>query len=235
MNKLTQIKSQLKKQAIFCGVALTVSVALMIVIGGMQETAETEKTNAESTLSSTKGNVASAMQQVDNTDKAKKQFVEIQAVRSNDIYTLDTDALKVLITTLRDELRLATGVKLTLSNEMVESKPAFSSLYYPVVARPDNSITFGAMSDLHSFAFLDALATRAPGFIRFTSLSLTRKSTINAETLTQMAQGGIPEIVAGDVHFAWIGIDIEPQKESDAAAGAAPQASAAGGAAGAMP
>jgi hypothetical protein len=210
MNKLSTLKTKFKKTAaVSAGVTLA-AIAVMVVTGSMQESAVAGRLQAESMLQQAKGNVLTAMTQVENTDAARKKFTELQLNRQNPDYTMNSDALKELLREQRLTFRLATGLKLTLSNDIKDSRPEFSALAYPVHYRADNTLSFGAMSDLHALSFVDSFEKAAPGVVKFTSLRLDRKGALNIDSFTQMTQGGIPELISGEVHFMWLGVDQNP-------------------------
>lgn len=76
------------------------------------------------------------------------------------------------------------------------------------------TLSFGALTDEQLFRFVNAIATRFPGYVKITKVSFEKKGPINDETLLAAGRGNFPELVTGTVDFNWIAVKKPAQEQT---------------------
>lgn len=210
MNKAKQLKKSLIKSGGITGVIVAVAVAAMVGTGMMAGSATERKTAAENARNQDSGTIATMKGQIEQSGTAAKRFVEIQLTRSSTDFSANSEALKEWLRLAKDRYRFANNFKLTLALEKDSDKPEFSTLNYLVKVREPIKLEFGAISDMHVYAFLQDLLMNTPGFVKITRLDIKRRNDMDATSYRQFLSGLNTDYVIAVVEFTWVGIEEKP-------------------------
>lgn len=230
MNKAKLLQKQLVKLGAIVFGVIAVSAGIMMFTGSMATEAETRKATAESARNNDNSQITSMSNQIAQSGDASKRFVDIALNHTSDDYSANTDTLKSMLRTLKDQYRFSNNFKLTLAVDKPGDNPAFSAIDYDVTVREPMKLELGAMSDTHVYSFLRQLQRDLPGLVRITKFSAERKSDLDTQQLRELSSGLNPENVGATIEFSWIG--LTPKLKDAAAtggAGAAAGAPAPGG------
>jgi hypothetical protein len=222
MKKYDALKKKIIKDAVVAGAIIAGSLVFMMAISGVAESALQDRASSESSLGAAHGQLSSLKMQIEKSGSAEKRYAGIQIERTQENYTADTEAFKEQIRVLKEKYRLTDTLKLSLAPENKSTRPDFATGNYDVMQRDDTQLTFGAMSDVHVFSFIDEFMRSAPGIVRLTKLTLTRKMVMDSAAFTQMASGSVPEVVGVEMHFLWAGLVPKEKPKVPPAPGGAP-------------
>ncbi|MFZ4125088.1 MAG: hypothetical protein ACOYJ2_03330 [Rickettsiales bacterium] len=222
-SKLQSLKKQVTREAAMRAGGVVAAFAFMMVTGSFSESATTEKMQAQSQLSQAESQLGMMRGQITKTANAEQRFSELSINRDNEEFVTTTDQLKELLKQMKNQYRFSDAMRLTISQEKVSERSEFTGLNYKIVVRDDMEMKAGAISDLHFFSFIQDMQRRMPGLIRIKQMSVSRKSAMSMDALSQMGAGAKPELVDAMVKFTWLTLqDASPPKTEKAENAAAP-------------
>lgn len=68
------------------------------------------------------------------------------------------------------------------------------------------SLTFNAISDLHTFAFLEEILSEFSGYLNLNSLTVRKRGEINENLLRSLIKSGKAELFETKIDFEWLGL-----------------------------
>lgn len=206
MNKLAQMKKKLGMLAGIVAAVIAGAAGIMMVTGGMAESAVQRKNNADSALSQAQGQLNTMDTQLQQSGEAEKRFVELQLDHPNPDFSLNSDAMKAWMQEAKNRYRFSNSFKLFMALDKPTDKAELTNLNFDIAVRDPMRLDVGAMSDVHIYSFIEEMQRTMPGFVRITKMNLERKADMNASTFRQMLAGVNPEMVSGTIQFLWVGI-----------------------------
>lgn len=222
MSKMLYLKKQVTRESGIIAGGVVIAFVLSMVTGGLAEDATNNMNMAQSRYNQAVSQLGMMRGQIAKSADAEKRYVEIMVGRDNEEFLNDTENLKNLLKTMKDQYRFSDSMRLTISSDAVSNKPDYTPLNYKVIVRDDMEVNLAAISDVHVFSFMQDMDRRLPGLLRIKNFRLTRKAVMNMDSLTQMSTGGKPELVDATLKFTWITLeDKNPPKTEEAGAAAA--------------
>lgn len=213
MNKYKKLTKKLSLTA-------AIGVGVMGLFGGLYYLtdslavdSENNKTQAESELTNLQSGITSLRTQLEKSGQVEQSFAKIQLERTNPDFSANSDMLKDFLRSSKWQYRFSNSFKLTITPEEKTDKVDLSELHYNIMVRPKMKVEFEAMSDLHVFSFLRAFTRQAPGLLRINTLTMNRKSDMDATAISDMQRGGAPYLVDGSIEFDWVGV-TDPQAKA---------------------
>jgi hypothetical protein len=204
MKKYAWLQKRLAKEGLMLAGIAIAALCLMEVASGIEGDAATSLRRVESTLRNTTSQLSAMRQQISKLDTAKQRYVDIRLLRDQEEYSPNNEMLRERLVMLKSKYRLDDSFSLKLSPESQAQGGVFSALNHDVFVRNNMLLSFGAISDLHAFSFLNEFQRSMPGIIRLTNVSLTRTSDINVTNLSSMARGFNPSLVQAEIEFVWV-------------------------------
>lgn len=221
ISKAKILQKKIGVQAAIVGAVVVGCVGVMLLTGSLKSGAMERQTQAEGGRNSDSSQVATMRNQLDKSGDAEKRFITIETDYPSGVYAADSDAMKDWLRNAKDRFRFGNNFKLTLALEKKSENSALATLNYDVMVREPMKLEFTAMSDMHVFSFIKELTTLTPGFIRITSLEMTRSNDMTINSFRQLRAGLNPEFVTVKLEFTWVG--VQPKAPE---AGTAPDAAA---------
>ena len=203
MSKQAFLQKTLIKEG---GIALAVvvaTIALMEITAGFEADAQNSLRQTRSQLSSTTSQLGTMRNQISESGSAQERYVGIRLQRDQEDYEADNALMRERLVALKEKYRLTDDLSIKLSPEEVVKTREFSALNHEVAIRKEMLLSFGAMTDLHVFSFLDEFQRVMPGVVRLTKMSLVRKKDLDVSVLSQMTSGGNPPLVEAKIEFLW--------------------------------
>lgn len=204
MSKLQTLKKQVTRQVGIVGGAVVVAFIAMMGSGSLSDGAIQRKNQSQSQYTQGESQLGVMRSQISKSDDAEKRYVDYRLDRDNDEFINNTDGLKELLKSMKEQYRLSDSMKLSISTEKESDRPEFAGLNYKIIVREDMEMSAGAISDVHFYSFLHDMERRMPGIIRFKEVRLTRKSPMSFDALAQLSAGTKLELVDGSVKFTWL-------------------------------
>lgn len=210
MNKTSILLKRLTRVGGLSLLVVCCSLVVYSVLSGLAEDEALQLQRARTQLSFKQTEVNTFTNQLENTKNAQAQFGKYLLTRSNDNFSVDVEAVKLLLNRLRDDLRLGKDLRLSLSNESTLNDSALQAVPHAVKVREATKLSLTAMTDLHMFTFIDAMLKEMPGIVQITGLKIMRKGDgLTARNLAIIGSGGRPDLAEGEVTFNWY--DVQPK------------------------
>ena len=212
------MKKQIVLQALLLRVGVVsllvcfVAISIWAIVSGMESSSEDALMRAKNNLSFKQTEVNSLSNQIENSKGAEVFYAKYILTRTTDRFDGNVDAAKVLLNKLRQDFQLSPDLKLTLSVEAPLTEVEFANLPHSIAVRENTSLSFGGLTDVHAFAFIQALQAGIPGIIEITGLKVSKKDGgLNGAALAQISAGASPVLAEATLNFNWYG--LQPKKE----------------------
>lgn len=192
-----------------------VCIALFVAAGAWKASMETSKTQEQGKAGQQTAEINTLRDKIKNSGASKELYASVVETRRNESFTIDNDKVRDVLQDLVKRHRLSVNDKLEYSAEKDFTSPSLTSLTTPITVRQEAKLKFAAISDLHAYSFIQALARELPGVVKYTHFKLTRKYPMDTELITQLATGRAVYAVDVELTFDWFSIRNESQ---DAAA-----------------
>lgn len=205
MVKTQSLKKKLIKLSIVGLVIVSVCAAAAYGVFAWSTSLLDEAKSANSKLSRARGDVSSREQKNREAQGYLELYNEIQG-----------DSEQAKISELDREKAEIWLKEQALRNNIIHLEGSFEPIK-PVEASAFKKKTFegitskvmlkiGAMTDGQIYRFINSLLTEFPGYIKITSLTMTKQSEITESTLKSAARGNFPDMVKAEIEFNWIGV-----------------------------
>lgn len=198
-----------RKLVIEGGIAVTaVAVFLGIFMGvsAWSKGAVSGKTEVEGRSGQQQGEINTLRSKIDNADSSQKTYAKIVEKRGNDNFVVDNDKVRETLESLIARHRVSIEGKFEYSPEEKLALPELANLTTGFTIRRDATLKFEAISDIHVYSFLNALANKLPGVVNFKSLIVKREKPLNSVALSQLSLGKEAYLVQASVIFDWYAV-----------------------------
>lgn len=186
-----------------------VCIALFVAAGAWKASMESSKAQEQGKAGQQTAEINTLRDKIKNSGASKELYASVVEARRNESFTIDNDKVRDVLQDLVKRHRLSVNDKLEYSAEKDFTNPALTSLTTPITVRQEAKLKFAAISDLHAYSFIQALARELPGVVKYTRFKLTRKYPMDTELITQLAMGRAVYAVDVELTFDWFSIRNE--------------------------
>ncbi len=206
MNKFKRLQQELIRKGVMSLAVVFGFVLFYFAAGEFEDREMKGKADADAALARDKAQAANLKNQLTQSSTAEKRFVEIQLAHDSGDFTANNEAMKNWLRTAKNQYRLSSDFKLSITPEKPTDKAELNGLAYDITIRPEMKLDFQAISDMHVFSFIKDFMKQSPGVVRIDSISLKRKGNMDNAALSQLNAGQTIFLVDASIKFSWIGI-----------------------------
>ena len=203
--KLQDERKSLAVESVKMLVVVGVFVAIYIGVSAWASSAEQSKTESANLAAQQQSEIATLRSKIDSSGSSQKLFATVVEDRKNEQFEIDNEKVRDVLQDLVKRYRLSVSDKLEYSAEKDFKHPELATVTIPIIVRQEARLKFSAISDLHAYAFMQALSRELPGVVRYTQFKLMRKAPLDAEAVTQLAAGKSVYTVDVELAFDWFG------------------------------
>jgi len=224
-----KIKILKKKLVVEIGIAVAVVAVFSGVYLGVSSwaaKATQSKSTIEGQYNQQQSETNTLRSKINNADSSQKTYTEIVEKRGNAEFSIDNERVRTVLEDLIRQYRIAIEGKLEYAPEAAVTGQGVDNLESKFVMRKSALLKFTAISDLHVYAFLDALSHELPGMVDYRKITIARRGHIDNAALAQLSLGKEVPLVDASVEFDWYGVLPKETKEEGQQAGPANPAGA---------
>jgi type II secretory pathway component PulM len=226
MNKLQRLQRVLIREGVMLAGVVFLLVIILFAVNYIQQGVLESRTEAESLLNQDRAQLALMQSQLAKASEATRRFDALNLEEQDQYFANNTEVFKESLRSLKTKFRLGNGMRLIIAGAQVSQQADLQALNYKVLVREDMELVISAMSDVHAYSFLKQWLKEAPGIIRVNGLKLNRRAPMSIESLAQMKNGAVPELVGGVIRFTWITLENKTAPAEPAAPASPPPLSA---------
>lgn len=218
---------RMKRKMIMTLAASAAAVGFGVLLAGGTSYYATDLEEAERRLtmqhSSMQSSHTDILQKFEDGQKLAAKFKEINPSGDPLFGTLDRKKASLLLESLNQRYKLK-SLSLDISPAALQVNPPYQrksgGLNTSTV-----KISFESMTDEYAYSVMRDMIASFPGFLRLSSLNLTKNASIDDSVLYAVQNGEIPPKVKSEIALDWLGVEIKNNDASNApaAAMAAPQ------------
>lgn len=208
-----KMQQQQIRTLITAGVALgviAVFVGIYLGVSSWANGAVSGKGELESRSGQQQAEINNLRSKIDNADSSQKSYAQIVEKRGNDKFAIDNDSVRQVLERLIATYRISIDGKLEYSPDEKVEIPSLANATNSFIVRKDALLKFKAISDLHAYSFVNALAKEMPGIIQYKSFKINKTGEIDAEALSKLSLGQEVALVDAEVLFNWYGMQPNP-------------------------
>lgn len=197
--KVSQLKRKVVIQAIITAIVLTLSTVLYYQLQSYEASLNLSLIHTKNEATSIKSRIVNFQRKELEYDEAKKLWANLsdsQKKRSGIVLA----SAQQLLENLRNQYSLG-GFKADISKP-VDLQDVYRT-ETTVVASTKVELSFDALNDESVFAFIGALSRGLPGYIKISSLQVTREGEITPVLLKNLQEGKYQPVVRGRMAFYW--------------------------------
>jgi hypothetical protein len=219
MNKHAQLRKDIIKTSVICGLVIAGFAGAYFGTSAMGESADAQKSDAEKVLTQDRARISDLTSQLDKSGIAEKRYLETQENRTTLDYESNSDTLKEWLKKAITQYRLSNSFKLSLTPDQVVDNKALNGTNYEAIEHVGMKIEYSSITDTHSFSFLQELMNNAPGFVVIENLSMKRIADVDKNVINLLQSGASPYLVETKITFNWIGLHEKVTKKPDGTGG----------------
>lgn len=207
MNKLQRLKKKTLRIATICGLAtlgcILLAAAASFYNSDLEETANKLKMQ-ETGMVATHNQI---LQRYADTQQIIATYEEINPSHNPLFGTLDRKNASILLETLNQQYKI--------KNLSLDISPAVLQIAAPYQRKTGGvntsivKISFESMTDEYAYSVMRDIIASFPGFLRVTTVNLTKSGAISDEILYAVKNGEIPPNVKSEFAFDWLGLEVK--------------------------
>lgn len=208
-----KMQQQQIRTLISAGAAIGVAVVFVGIYLGVSSWANgavSGKSELQSRSGQQQAEISNLRSKIDNADSSQKSYAEIVEQRGNDRFRIDNESVRQVLERLIVTYRISIDGKLEYSPDEKVEIPSLANATNSFIVRKDALLRFKAISDLHAYSFVNALAKEMPGVIQYKSFKINKTGELDSDALSKLSLGQEVALVDVEILFNWYGMQPNP-------------------------
>jgi hypothetical protein len=202
--KQQYLKKMLVKVAVICALLVAASGGAWFGASLYDDAKTQERDQAKSQLDAASSENQSLRDRIIKSSESYKLYENMLRYNPQGDFSLSRESASKVLAQMKDEFPLTS---LDVSIQPVKNLTIdIGNKKSGTIVYSEVRISFSAATDTNAFRFIRALELRFPGVLAFQSVKLTKKGDLTGNLFQTLSADRLPDLVAGEVIFNWIGI-----------------------------
>ena len=214
MKKYNTLKKKLIKEGVIAAGVLAFLAGVMLLVGSLVTSLERDNRTADANKRSIVKKINKLEDKHQIVTSSISEFQELRERETEGQFRIDRNEIQRILDDMRKRYRIS-----NLSLSVGPIAPVRGETFDKETLITKNTrleISFGALSDVHAFSFMNDVLNNTPGFMKIVSFNIERERKISNDVYISVSRGEEPRMVSVNASIEWLGYERVLEEEEEA-------------------